>query len=217
VKRIVFLMSIALSAQNAVTIDVSGDKQWTDSGIDVEAGDRVTVEADGRISYLGKETGPEGMARGWMDMIRAFPLNDAKRGALIGRVGENDATRAFLIGAKTDRNIAVKGRLFLGINHSPTDRASGAYSVKVTRAKGAAPATDSSKLLSTLVKISANQHESVPRRVVDAAGTEGDRTNFMIVGSELHVISALEKAGWVKVDRSVKDSVFRGILVSVSK
>jgi len=217
VKRIVFLMSMALAAQNAVTIDVSGDKQWTDSGIDVEAGDRVTVEAEGRISYLGKETGPEGMARGWMDMIRAFPLNDAKHGALIGRVGESDATRAFLIGAKTDRNIAVKGRLFLGINHSPTDRASGAYSVKVTRAKGAAPAADSSKLLSTLVKISADQHESVPRRVVDAAGIEGDRTNFMIVGSELHVVSALEKARWVKVDRSVKDSVFRGILVSVSK
>ncbi|MBM3782830.1 MAG: hypothetical protein FJW30_00650 [Acidobacteria bacterium] len=208
------VLALALGAQE---FDVPADKQWMDTNLDVEPGEMIAVEADGKVSYLGKETGPEGMVRGWMDMIRAFPLNDAKRGALIGRIGSSDATRPFLIGARTERNVNVKGRLFLGINQSPMDRATGSFRVKIVRSKSATPVRDEADLLKKLTKITPAQLEGVPRRVVDKDGTEGDRTNFMIVGSELHVVSALEKAGWVKVDRSVKDTIFRGVLVSLSK
>jgi hypothetical protein len=69
----------------------------------------------------------------------------------------------------------------------------------------------------SLTKLTQEQVDSVPNRVVDKDGLVGDRTNFFIIGSELHVVTALEKAGWVKVDRSIKDTVFRGILASMSK
>lgn len=205
------------SAEKPVELSIPGSKMWTDTGIDVGPGDMVAVEASGAISYMGRETGPSGLVRGWTDMIKTFPLNEAKRGALIGRVGDNTAARPFLIGDRTERQIGTNGRLFLGVNLGTGDRATGAFTVKLTRTKGATEVRSSAEMLKNLKKISQQQLDGVPTRVVDAAGVEGDRTNFFIVGSELHVVTALERAGWIKVDRSVKDTIFRGILVSMSK
>jgi len=208
---------LAQTAAKPVELTISADKAWTDTGIDVAPGESVAMEASGTISYMGKDTGPSGLARGWADLIKAFPLNDAKRGALIGRIGDNAATRPFLIGDRTDRQIPTAGRLFLGVNLGSMDRANGSYKVVLTRTTGAVTVRDTQELLKSLTKLTQQQLDSTPNRVVDAEGLEGDRTNFFIVGSELHVVSALEKAGWVKVDRSVKDTIFRGILVSMSK
>ena len=221
-KRLIALAALALSAwtqtaDKPVDIDVNADKIWTDTGIDVAPGEAIALEASGKISYMGKETGPEGLVRGWADLIKVFPLNDAKRGALIGRVGDNAATRPFLIGDRTDRQIGTAGRLFLGINQGSMDKAVGVYKIKLTRTKGATTVRDTQQMLKSLTKLTQDQVDSVPNRVVDKDGLVGDRTNFFIIGSELHVVTALEKAGWVKVDRSIKDTVFRGILASMSK
>jgi hypothetical protein len=221
-KHFAFIVTLSLSvwsqsATQPVELDIPGNKTWTDTGIDVTPGESIAIEASGTISYMGRETGPGGLIRGWTDMIRTFPLNDAKRGALIGRVGNNPAARPFLIGDRTDRKIAVAGRLYLGINLGTNDQANGTYKVRLTQTKGAAVIRSSAELQKSLVKITQTQLDAVPNRVVDREGVAGDRTNFFIVGSELHVVSALEKAGWVNVDRSVKDTIFRGILVSMSK
>jgi pimeloyl-ACP methyl ester carboxylesterase len=198
-------------------LEISAAKTWTDTGLDVAPGDSIGVEASGIVSYMGKDTGPAGLVRGWVDMIKTFPLNDAKRGALIGRIGDSVAARPFLIGDRTERQTAVPGRLFLGINLGTGDRATGVYKIRLTHTKGAAVVISSQELMKGLTKITQSQLDSVPTRVVDAEGLAGDRTNFFIVGSELHVVGALERAGWIRVDRTVKDTVFRGILVSMSK
>ncbi|MFN0106064.1 MAG: LssY C-terminal domain-containing protein [Bryobacteraceae bacterium] len=221
-KRLILLAVVSASAwtqtaEKPLDLDISADKMWTDTGLDVAPGEMIAVEASGTVAYMGKDTGPAGLIRGWTDMIKTFPLNDAKRGALIGRVGENAAARPFLIGDRTERQIPVTGRLFLGINLGTADRATGSYKVKLTRTKGATVVRNSQELMKGLTKISQAQLDSVATRVVDKEGVAGDRTNFFIVGSELHVVSALERAGWITVDRSVKDTIFRGILVSMSK
>ena len=221
-KRLILFTALALGAwgQTAgkpVDLDIAGDKAWTDTGVDVEPGDSINIAASGTITYAGKETGPTGLARGWADLVKVFPLNDAKRGALIGRVGDNAGSRPFLIGDRTDRQIAVKGRLFLGPNLGSMDSATGSYKVRLTRTAGAVAVRSSPDMLKGLTKITQAQLDSFPTRVVDKDGLPGDRTNFMIVGSEVHVVSSLERAGWIKVDRTVKDTILRGILVSMSK
>jgi hypothetical protein len=136
-KIVLFIAAaLAAAAQTPVNIAVPAGQQWTDTGIDLAAGESIHIEATGTISYLGKEAGPDGIPRSWMDLIRAFPLNDAKRGALIGRIGESNAAQPFLIGPRTDREVPIAGRLFLGVNQSPADRATGAFTVTLTRRAG---------------------------------------------------------------------------------
>ena len=52
---------------------------------------------------------------------------------------------------------------------------------------------------------------------MDAEGNPGDRVNFLIVGSEEKVKQALRDAGWVQVNRSVKDALIQGALATFSK
>ena len=107
-KRLIVLAALVVFGQTAdksVDLDISADKVWTDTGIDVAPGESIAIEASGKITYQGKETGPDGQMRGWADLVKVYPLNDAQKGALIGRVGDNAATRPFLIGNRTDRQI----------------------------------------------------------------------------------------------------------------
>src|SRR5690349_20579120 len=103
--RAVSVLLLALSAQAASApkqLDISGDRQWTDTGIDVHRGDTVKITATGALHFdAAKENGPEGLPRGWMDLLRMLPFKDAGRGALIGRIGDSDASRPFLIGPRT--------------------------------------------------------------------------------------------------------------------
>src|SRR5664279_5825027 len=62
----IFFASVVAFAQsgNSTTkqITVSGDGQWTDSGVSLAAGDTVTIEATGTLTYQAdKEAGPDGM------------------------------------------------------------------------------------------------------------------------------------------------------------
>ncbi len=207
--------STAAQTGGTVELTVPGNKQWIDTGIDVAAGDILRFTATGSLRYNGKEILPDGIARGWMDMIKSFPVGDGKRGALVGRVGENATNRPFLIGPKGERRVPVKGRLFLGINQASTDGADGSFTVKLERV--AAVASKAVREQLPLVKMTTEQLNSVPVRVGDKDGTPGDRVNFFIVGSEVQVVAALQAADWVTVDRTIKDTILRGALASFSK
>jgi hypothetical protein len=52
---------------------------------------------------------------------------------------------------------------------------------------------------------------------VDDQGTEGDRVNFIVVGSDELVRASLQAAGWVTVDKTIKDTILRGALASFSR
>lgn len=207
----------AWGANQSWNFTVKGQSGWQDSGIDVKPGDLFRFEAQGSIQVSGakQECGPDGLPRAWTDLIRILPLNDSGRGALVGKIGDATAARPFLIGAQRDSRIPIQGRLFLALNIAGGDTATGEFKVKITRVEKG----EASKVVapSQLPQLTAEQWSQIPARVSDPQGTEGDRVNFVILGDEDQVKSALQAVGWVIVDRTPKESVLRGILGSLSK
>ena len=201
-------------------IQITGEQSWFDSGIDVQAGEHVLITATGTLRYADAkaDNGPEGLSRGFKDLIRVLPLNGAGRGALIGRVGEPDTAQPFLIGARHDLAVPVPGRLFLGINQETNDSGDGTYIVRV-EVYAAAPgaATLVAQQVASLPGIDNKLFSKIPRRIGDKQGNPGDMVNFLILGSESAMQNVFTTAGWVKVDPDVKDTVLHGILDSISK
>lgn len=210
------LFAAAPAAAQKKTVTLDGKDTWVDTGLDVNAGDLVRITADGSLKYpdARQEATPEGLRRGWMDLIRAMPLNDAGRGALIGRVGQGAASRPFLIGARRESRMTVSGRLFLGINQNSSP-SGGRYQAVVEILEKANESIQ--KFDGDLPPITEEILDHIPRRVVDKDGLEGDRVNFLILGTEEQVKRALLDVGWVVVDRSVKDSILRGALGTFSR
>ncbi len=193
------------------TVQVAAADGWKDTGIDVSAGDLVKFEADGKLKFADSatESTPEGLKRGWMDIVRAMPLNDAGRGALIGRVGDGRATRPFLIGSRREARMVSGGRLFVAVNQpASAARSEGFYNLKIEVASKAE--ATSQTYTGPLPQLTKEQWAQIPPRVVDDAGTEGDRVNFIVFGGEDQLKKALLSMGWVIVDRSIKDTIIRG-------
>lgn len=223
-KTIYIIWCLAAAAAAGQTFDVSGEKQWTDTGIELKPGETVRLTATGKIRFATakEDNGPEGLKRGWMDMIRQVPVPDAGRGALVARVGERDAARPFAVGTQREYRAPLGGRLFLGINTTAMEKAEGAFSVVVERIAAPASAANNAAGLATadmkpVEKLTQAQLDSIPRRVQGDDGTPGDRTNFVVIGSENKVKQSLERAGWVVVDRSKKDAALRGMMTVLSK
>jgi hypothetical protein len=112
---------------------LKGDSVWTDTGITLQAGQRFSVTADGSLRYgdAKQDNGPEGLTRGFKDLIRILPFNDAGRGALIGRIGDADVAQPFLLGAHKEIVSPISGKLALGINQATSDTGDGSYTVKL--------------------------------------------------------------------------------------
>ena len=201
---------------------LQGDSDWTDSGMDVQPGEHIVITATGTLRYADakQDNGPDGLARGFKDLIRILPFNSSGRGALIGRIGDADTAQAFLIGASRDVVAPTSGRLGLGINQSKSDTGEGSYTIHVdiyaadTTSAGVRAVA---KTMTTLPGIDNNLFAKVPRRVADQDGNPGDMVNFLILGSESAMQRVFTTAGWVKVDSDVKDTVLHGIIGSLSK
>lgn len=214
---LVCCVSLCLAVEPAVKkITVDGKQSWVDTGIDVQPGDMVKIEATGSLQYsdASQKATPEGLARGWKDLIRVLPVNDAGRGALIGRIGSESSARPFLIGERRESRMPIAGRLFVGLN-SGNSSAEGSYEVTIQVTAHADDAAAEFK--GALPPITEAELAQIPRRVVDKDGNEGDRVNFLVLGTEEQVKRALLNVGWVVVDRSVRDTLLRGALGTLSK
>jgi hypothetical protein len=122
----------AQTPQTSKELDVPGNQPWTDTGVDPQTGQTVTITATGKLQYMdGTSPGPQGTARSWKDLIRAMPVNSAGRGALIGRWGSDEAAQPFLVGASIQLPVRAAGRLFLGINGPSGDTGNGSFHVKI--------------------------------------------------------------------------------------
>src|SRR5215467_5064545 len=202
---------------------LKGDAHWTDTNIDLQPGEHVVVSTIGTMRYADakEDNGPEGMARGFKDLLRQLPFNGAGRGALIGRIGDADTAETFLIGAQRDVLAPVSGRLAIGVNQGTNDSADGAYSVhlEVYAADGSLGGTPRviAQQVSSLPGIDNALFAKIPRRISDKDGNPGDMVNFLIVGNEAGMQRVFTNAGWVKVDADVKDTVLHGIIGSLSK
>ncbi len=112
--------------------EVPADKDWTDTGIDLLEGDTLQLTAEGTIHYTSSKTcGPQGGEREWGDLVRALPVNDVGRGALIGLVGQTGVAKPFFAGSSLRVEVTRTGRLFLGINDDNYQNNSGRFRVRV--------------------------------------------------------------------------------------
>ena len=109
-------------------LDVSARTQWTETGVNVRAGQTLYFEADGRVRWgSDRRDGPEGERNSPRNPNRPIPSRPGA--ALIGRIGDE---APFFIG--NDLNgirMRSSGQLFLGINDDVLEDNSGAFRVKV--------------------------------------------------------------------------------------
>ena len=193
-------------------LDIPGDKQWTDTGIDVKIGETIHVESAGQMKYQTQYAGPQGMRRSWTDLTRSLPVNAAGAGSLIGRIGEGDAAIPFALGEKRDVSVRRSGRLFLGLNQAANESGEGSFHAKVqVLPPSAHPAVEKK------IEISPEVLAQIPRRIGDMQGNPGDMVNFMIVGSREALLKTYEDAGWMLADKDKKQAVFHALTATLEK
>jgi hypothetical protein len=164
-------------------------------------------------SLAGTATGPQGLARGWHDLLRALPVNGAGAGALIGRVGDPSAAVAFLVGASKEVTVNQPGRLFLGINQLANEQSDGRFHVNLK----IIPTNNTASVPPPELVLPSDFGSRFPRRVQDANDKLGDLVNFIVIGSEEKLKAAFRDGGWVQVDRSKSEAVVHALLSSATK
>jgi hypothetical protein len=117
-------------ATSGTTIQVPANQAWTDTGITVNAGDKVVFQASGQITY-GRSPGQTASPDGGPDRRPNYPLPSVPVGALLGRVGNG---APFGIGTQTQPlPMPASGRLMLGVNDNELTDNGGSYTVVVAK------------------------------------------------------------------------------------
>ena len=109
---------------------VSGNQAWSDTGVDVRAGQTIYFESSGQVRW-GKDRrdGPAGERNSPSNPNR--PLGNRNAAALIGRIG-NGSNDYFFIGDESGPvRVRSSGRLYLGINDDVLTDNSGNFRVVV--------------------------------------------------------------------------------------
>ncbi len=122
--------AVGTSGVGSRTIRVNPQQRWTDGGINVRAGDTITVDASGNIqmSDNAQDTAnPSGSVSG--RRAPDAPILNQPAGALIARI---DNYGPIYVGDRHTFVAPVSGRLYFGVNddHLPDNR--GEYTVNVT-------------------------------------------------------------------------------------
>jgi hypothetical protein len=222
----------AATTGKSYEFDVDAATQWVDTEIDLRAGEKLRIAATGTITYPASDSskskarsfGPDGIPRGFADLIHQYAVADGGHGALIGRLGPSDGGgQPFAIGASSDFEAPVADRFFLGINQSQKDASTAQGSFHVTIAvvdaglSGAASAVVGGPPETRIAGITTPLLDEIPRRVSDPQGNPGDMVNVLLLGTEDQVVGAFTAAGWVHVDSTVKDTVLAGVVDSIEK
>jgi Ca2+-binding EF-hand superfamily protein len=122
---------VGTSGTTSTVFLVDSTQRWVDTGIDVRAGDTLSINATGTIVMSTNEA-DQATAAGSQTGRRAAesPLRDAAAGALIGRIGTGTPV---LIGTSQVMNrITTGGRLYLGVNDDYLLDNRGQFRVTVT-------------------------------------------------------------------------------------
>ena len=104
-----------------VTVQIPVNQSWTDTGVDLVAGQRVIIAAwgtaagSGVVSGVPQWFGPDGVGDNCQDPLKPFP---GAYDMLIGRVGGGGT--AFAVGSFRGVAATTNGRLYLGMNDGAT-------------------------------------------------------------------------------------------------
>jgi hypothetical protein len=111
-------------------INVNAAQEWTDTGIWVEAGDRISFDADGTVQ-LSDNPGDVASPAGAQSGRRAenAPVRARPAGMLIARIGNSAPVP---VGAQRTSRAPVSGQLYLGVNDDYFQDNRGQFRVTVT-------------------------------------------------------------------------------------
>jgi hypothetical protein len=192
-------------------VDIPAAQIWTDTTIEVAVGERLVVESSGQVKYQTQFAGPQGVERTWTDLTRSLPVNGARAGSLVGRIGDGDAALPFAIGARKDAIARRAGHLFLGVNQATSESGEGSFHAKVqVFAAAAVKAVVGIKVTEEFLK-------QIPRRIGDLQGNPGDMVNFMIIGSQEALTKTYADAGWMQADKNKKQAIFHALTATLDK
>jgi LssY-like putative type I secretion system component LssY len=111
-----------------VTVEVSATQPWTDTGLELQAGDSITISASALPAKQGVPCSPTGTSTGAPK--GELPLPSAPAGALIARLHAQGATPV-MVGAKSELHIEDASHLFLGMNWTGNPTCEGGFSVTI--------------------------------------------------------------------------------------
>jgi LssY-like putative type I secretion system component LssY len=221
----------APAAGNDYSFNISSTHPWTDTGVDLQAGDVLNITASGSESC-----NPQGVSGA---STQGLPVADALPGAVIAKL-QAQATPV-VIGSSKEVKVDAPGKLFLGINAGNAPPCKGNIAVKVHRQAEAASSrggilkqqlTAAAEIFAAgqfgaqtggsgnaaavpALKISdapldaglRKDIDGLPRRVNDQFKNLGDMVNFIVIGSEKQVQSALDAANFHVADTSNRKAV----------
>ena len=126
------------SRQLERTINVLGNEsRGVDTGIDLRAGDQITISASGSITAGQRvgAVGPDGARAGASSIfgVSRRPVPNAGVGALIGFIAQAGATttQPFLVGSQLVYTAQANGRLYLLVNDDNYGDNGGSFSVRI--------------------------------------------------------------------------------------
>lgn len=129
---VIAVLGLAACGGKGVTreVMVAGHSAWTDTGLDVQAQQQITVDASGGVAANAEnKTTPDGFVS--KPEWRKYNLvPEAPHMALIARIGESG--KGFLVGAAFRGPAPASGRLYLGINDRDTRNNKGSFKAIVT-------------------------------------------------------------------------------------
>ena len=115
----------------AQTVTVSGTAAWTDSGIDLAAGQQLTITASGTVLHnVAGNDGCDPAGEPGTSGHGANVIGCPNHASLIAKIG--DAGAPFLVGRALSVPAAAAGRLYLGVNDNDLSNNGGSYSADVS-------------------------------------------------------------------------------------
>ena len=223
---------------NDYTFDVSTTQAWTDTGVDLQTGDVLSITATS-----AKKCDPLGVSGA---STQGLPVANALPGALIAKLQAQGIPIA--VGSSKEVNVDAAGHLFLGINAGDNPPCKGSFSVKVHRQAQAAsnrgdalkqqlataaeiflqgqlgvqPSGSANAAAAPALKVSDAPLDSglrkdidgLPRRVNDQFKNLGDMVNFVLVGSQQQVQGALDAANFHVADTDDKKAVLEAAMMT---
>ena len=152
------------------TVTVIGNRPWTDTGVDLNEGEAVSVNASGNISFSrgGQAIGPEGdqpSCAVYRNPRVPFVARDLRCHSLIGRIGSAGAF--FQLGSSTQFRAPLAGRLYLGVNDNFFPDNSGSWTAVISE-QSSSPGTAIAQQSSNpgTLRLFAPQIDPPARRVV---------------------------------------------------
>jgi len=160
----VLLSAPAPLAAQDYKFTVSTGQPWTDTGVDLQAGDVLAVTAS---PHSGSNCDPAGAGSA---SGQSLPVPSALPGALIARLQENGAP--MLVGASQQLRVAQAGHLFLGVNVDGTAPCVGSFAVKVHVASGSDAGSTSATAAATPAAAESLAAKSTDTSSAKSTGTQ---------------------------------------------